>query len=207
MILGPQASGKGTQAEFLARQYKVPHIATGDIARIEAKKKTKFGRYVADLYSKGKLIPDNDINQIVKKRLRQKDAQNGFVFDGYPRTLPQAKALDKMTNLDIVIELQIPDHVSISRLSGRRSCVNSHIYHLRFNPPKKKGICDICGKKLIQREDDKSIRKRLSIYHKQTEPLVRYYGKKEILAKIDGRPPISAVKKLINKTISSFSKK
>jgi len=208
VILGPQASGKGTQAEFLAREYKLPHISTGEISRREAKKKTRFGKFVAKLINSGFLVPDNIINKIVEKRLRQSDARKGFILDGYPRNLSQAKALDRMTNLDIVIELRIPDGISIMRISGRRVCSCERIYHLKFDPPKKKGICDYCGKKLVIREDEtpRAIKKRLSIYHKQTEPLIEYYTKKRILVKVDGRPPIASVKKLIKKTITDFAK-
>jgi adenylate kinase len=209
VILGPQASGKGTQAEFLAREYKIPHISTGEISRQEARKKTKFGKFVANLINNGFLVPDNIINKIVKNRLRKTDARKGFIFDGYPRNIIQAKALEKMTSLDIVIELHIPDKVSLARIADRRVCSCEKIYHLKFKPPKRKGICDYCGKKLIIREDEtpKAIKERLSIYHRQTEILFNYYRKRGILVKVDGRPTIHIVKKLIKKAITDFSEK
>jgi adenylate kinase len=209
VILGPQASGKGTQADFLAKQYKIPHISTGDILRQEVKKKTVFGKYVSHLINSGILVPDKYINEIIKKRLRRKDARKGFVFDGYPRNLSQAKVLSKETDLDMVIELQILDKISIMRISGRRVCSCGRIYHLEFDPPRKEGVCDSCGKKLIFRKDEapKAIKKRLLIYHKQTEPLVKYYQKKGILVKIDGRPRIPVVNKLVRKAIADFLKR
>lgn len=199
VIIGPQASGKGTQAEILAQRFRIPKIATGDIFRKEIKKKTKLGEIALKFINQGKLVPDKITNQVIAKRLKKKDIARGFILDGYPRNLNQARNLDKLVLLDYVFEVVLPEKIAIERISGRRNCVCGQIYHLKYNPPKKEEICDKCGKKLFIREDEKPkvIKQRLKIYHKRTKPLVEYYQKRGILVKIDGKPPISQVSKQI----------
>lgn len=204
IIIGPQGSGKGTQADIISAKFNIPHISTGDIFRQNIKKKTKLGEEIKSFTEQGHLVPDEITNAVIKKRLEQKDCQKGFVLDGFPRNLEQANFLDSITNISLVLEIWISDKESIKRISGRRTCPKcGKIYHLDFNPSKKKNICDECGEKLIIRADDKpkAIAKRLKIYHNETSPLVSYYKKKKIHAKINGAPAITKVTREIMKVL------
>jgi len=201
IIFGPQGSGKGTQADILSDKLKIPHISTGDIFRENIKNQTGLGQKAKKYMDVGQLVPDDIVIEMIKDRLDQADCGQGFILDGYPRTIPQAEALDRIIKIDkVVMEVWISDEESIKRLSGRRTCPKcGAIYHLAFNPPQKENKCDKCGSALIVREDDSEpvIRKRLSQYHEQTEPLKEYYQKQGKLIKIDGMPPIAEVTKEI----------
>ncbi|RLE39654.1 adenylate kinase [Candidatus Woesearchaeota archaeon] len=194
VLLGSQGVGKGTYAQRLKDIYKIPHVAIGDLFREEMRSGSKLGNKIAEFVNTGKLVPDDIALEVLKKRLTKKDTKNGFLLDGFPRTLDQAKALEKITKIDKVIYYHASEDVIVDRLSGRRTCRKcAHIYHIKFLPPKKEGVCDICGGELYQREDDypEAIRKRLSIYYKKTAPLIDYYKKKGLLVEIDANLNIS----------------
>lgn len=196
VFLGPQGSGKGTQAEMLAEKFKLAVISTGNIYREEIKKRTIFGEKVATYYNQGKLVPDDITNALIEKRLAKKDCAKGFILDGYPRTADQAKALDKLIDLTQVILVDISDKEAIYRIAGRVMCKCGATYHYKFKPPKKEGICDKCGAELFVRKDDKedlALRKRLAIYHEQIDPILKFYQEKEILHKINGKQSIPDV--------------
>jgi adenylate kinase len=204
IFLGPQGSGKGTQAGLLAKKFNIPVICPGVIYRQEIAKKTKLGKIVAEYLNKGKLAPSDLTNEIIKKRLKKIDCKKGFILDGYPRDLIQAQFLDKITKIDLVIEIVLSDKKCLSRFIGRQNCICGAIYHLKFNPSKKNGICDKCGNKLFIREDEnpKAIKKRLQIYYQKTKPLLKRYQNIGILIKIDGSLSIKEVEKAIfNKII------
>lgn len=204
IVFGPQASGKGTQAEILSQELKVPWISTGEIFRQNIQKQTDLGKLASQYLNKGKLVPDDVTNQLVAKRLKGTDILKGFVFDGYPRNRAQADALEGMTKIEVALEIWISDKEAIMRISGRRVCQCGMIYHIKFNPPKKESICDQCGAELIQREDDKeeAIKQRLAIYHQDTEPLLKLYLAKGILIRINGEQPIPKVTREIFQKLS-----
>jgi len=201
ILLGPPGSGKGTQAKLLSKKYSIPHIAMGDILREEVAKKTPLGEKVNVYMSKGELVPDEIVIEVLKKRLQEADCVDGFILDGFPRTLNQAKALDNMLNelnlkIDAVIYIDVPDEEIMKRLSLRRTCkVCGRIYNLHYNPPKQDGKCDVCGGELIIRDDDKPevIKNRLKVYNDQTKPLVNYYETHKLLIRINGVDPIDKV--------------
>lgn len=200
IIFGPQGSGKGTQADILAEKLKIPHISTGDIFRDNIKSQTKLGKLAQTFIDRGNLAPDEITIKIIKERLVKVDAQNGFILDGYPRNLAQVQALEQIIKTDLAMEVWISDSEALKRIGGRRSCLKCNaIYHLEFNPPKVQGKCDKCQSELIIRDDDKeeAIKKRLELYHQQTEPLIKYYQEQGIYLKIDGMPPIPEVTKEI----------
>lgn len=204
-IFGVQGSGKGTQAEMLSRFCDLAYISTGDIFRREIKDKTKLGEAAAKFIQDGHLVPDEITNSMVKKYLEQTKTQNkGFVLDGFPRTLAQAQALAKMTTLTDVVVIEISDEEAVSRLAGRLACQCGLSYHREFNPPKKPGICDRCGQKLFVRDDDKpeAIKKRIAIYHQETEPILNYYQKIEILRTVNGRKTIKEVFEEISRELN-----
>lgn len=185
VFLGPPGSGKGTYASIMAPEIKIPHISTGDIFRDEVARKTTLGREAAGFLDRGELVPDRIVVKMVRGRLKRKDCIRGFILDGYPRTIPQAKALDKIIGLDAVINLDVPDSVIIDRLSTRRVCRGcGAIFNIKYMKTKKPGVCDKCGGPLYQREDDKPnvIKRRLEDYHANIgKPLEQYYRKKGIL--------------------------
>jgi len=199
IIFGPQGSGKGTQAELIARRQGWPYISTGDIFRYHLKNKTDLGRRVESYLNEGHLVPDELTNEIVKDRLQQPDCISGFVLDGYPRNKAQLDFLNSIAEIDLAIVIDLSDRESISRLAGRFACKCGLSYHLQFNPPKKPGICDKCGNKLYRRDDDKpdAIKKRLEIYHQETESLFSYFEKKGIFYRVNGSRPIGEVYKQI----------
>lgn len=195
-IFGPQGSGKGTQSDRISAAFGIPHIAPGNIFRKAIADKTELGKKVEDIINAGNLVPNEITNALMKARIEEEDAQQGFIFDGYPRNESQADALDAMTQLTCVIVLEIPDDEAVRRLSQRRMCMNcGATYHLEFNPPKVAGICDSCGKAVIQRDDDKpeAIRQRLGIYHSTTEPLFERYEQRGILCRVNGVGTIEEV--------------
>jgi adenylate kinase len=208
LIIGPQGSGKDTQSEMLARKRKIPFIVMGDLFRKEIKKKSKLGKLAANLINKGILVSDKITFALIKNRLGKNDAQKGYILNGYPRNLKQAKMLGKITGIDLVIELWISDKESLRRLSGRRFCPDcATTYHVFYKKPKIENVCDKCGARLIIRKDDKIpvIKKRLGIYHKSTEPIFSYYQKHSRFLKINGEQPIRRVFKDLVKKIIKIS--
>ena len=190
-LFGPPGAGKGTIAVKLAEQLDVPHISTGDLFRAAIKDQTDLGKKVKQILDSGELVPDELTVDLVRERLSAGDTSYGFILDGFPRTIPQAEALAGITRLRAVINFEVDDDTIIKRLSGRRICPKcGNIHHIDFFPPKSEGICDSCGGDLIQREDDTeaSIRNRLSVYQKQTAPLLDYYKEKKLIIDIDGKP-------------------
>ncbi len=195
IIVGAPGAGKGTQATILAETLKIPTISTGAVLRKEIADGTEFGK-TADSYIKaGNLVPDEFIVKLMKERLNRDDCRNGFILDGFPRTVAQAEALDEMgIVIDKVLDIEVADETIVTRLSGRRECSSCRAtYHVTFNPPKQANVCDKCGAELTLREDDKpeTIQNRLAVYHKSTEPLIDYYGKKGILVVAEGQGEVS----------------
>jgi adenylate kinase len=200
VLFGPPGSGKGTQAKMLAERYGIPHISTGDILRENLKNETKLGLEAKAYMEKGELVPDEILIGIIKERLSQPDCDSGFLLDGYPRTLPQAEALrailrELVKELDLVLNIDVPDAELIKRLSGRRMCSCGASYHLVFNPPKRAGVCDRCGHELYQRADDReeAIVNRLEVYKRQTQPLIAYYTRAGLMATVNGAAEIPEV--------------
>lgn len=194
IMLGAPGAGKGTQAKKIAEKYSIPHISTGDIFRANIKNGTELGRKAKEYMDQGLLVPDELTCDLVVDRIGQEDCANGYILDGFPRTIPQAEALtaalQKMgTSIDYAIDVDVPDDNIVNRMSGRRACVGcGATYHLVFNAPKKEGICDVCGEKLILRDDDQpeTVQKRLTVYHDQTQPLLDYYRAAGVLKTVDG---------------------
>ncbi|MDY0094558.1 MAG: adenylate kinase [Candidatus Vecturithrix sp.] len=194
ILLGPPGAGKGTQAHRLTQKYQIPQISTGDILRQAVKNGTDTGKKAKTYMDRGDLVPDGVILGIVNDRIRVEDCHNGYIFDGFPRTVAQAEGLDALlqqlnTPLDAVVYIDVPDDEVVTRLSGRRTCKNcGALYHIRYNPPATEGICDACGGDLFQRDDDnaETIRQRLAVYHSQTSPLIHYYARHDLVKTIDG---------------------
>ncbi len=201
VMLGAPGAGKGTQAEKMAEKYNLPHISTGDIFRKNLKEGTELGKEAKTYMDAGKLVPDELTVRILLDRVGNDDCKNGYILDGFPRTIPQAEALDaelgKMAEkIDFAINVDVPDDSIISRMSGRRACPKcGATYHLEHIPPKQDGICDVCGAELIIRDDDKpdTVKNRLAIYHEQTQPLVDYYREKGVYHVVDGTLDVDAV--------------
>jgi adenylate kinase len=199
ILIGPPGAGKGTQADRLRADFQLPFISTGDMLRANVKEGTELGKQAKGYMDAGDLVPDDLIVAMAAERLQHEDAQDGFILDGFPRTLEQAKALGKQLSelnrrVTAALLIDVPDEELINRLSGRRVCVKAgHNYHVEFDPPKREGVCDQDGSRLIQRDDDKPevIRNRLQVYHDQTEPLIEYYDEQGVMRRIDGtRPPV-----------------
>jgi len=200
VLFGPPGSGKGTQAKLLAERYGVPHISTGDILRGNLNNETELGLEAKTYMDRGELVPDDVLIGIIKDRLSQPDCASGFLLDGYPRTLPQAEALSNILselgkNLDLVLNIDVPDEKLLKRLAGRRMCICGASYHILFNKPKQEGICDLCGSKLYQRDDDKeeAIMNRLDVYKNQTRPLIDHYTQAGVMLTINGAADIEVV--------------
>ena len=205
IMLGAPGAGKGTQAKKIAAKYSIPHISTGDIFRANIKNGTELGNKAKTYMDQGLLVPDELVVDLVVDRVKQDDCKNGYVLDGFPRTIPQAEALDKALaaigeKMDYAIDVNVPDENIVHRMSGRRACVGcGATYHLEYAPTKTEGICDACGKELILRDDDKpeTVKKRLGVYHEQTQPLIDYYMAKGILKTVDGTVDLEDVFKAI----------
>ncbi|MDD2972278.1 MAG: adenylate kinase [Lachnospiraceae bacterium] len=194
IMLGAPGAGKGTQAKMIADKYGVPHISTGDIFRANIKNGTELGVEAKKYMDQGLLVPDELTVKLLLDRVANEDCKNGYVLDGFPRTIPQAEVLEKALNeindkIDYAIDIDVPDENIINRMSGRRACLAcGATYHIEHVPPKKEGICDRCGKELVLRDDDKpeTVKKRLNVYHEQTQPLIDFYTNKGILKTVDG---------------------
>ena len=201
VLVGPPGAGKGTQAEFIAIRFEIPKISTGDIFRANVSGGTDLGKLAKKFMDAGDLVPDEITVGMVRDRLAEDDATKGFLLDGFPRNVPQARTLDDLllsagTPLDVVLELVVDDDEVVRRLSGRRTCRNcGHIWHVDFDPPTVEGVCDSCGGELFQRDDDKpeTIRHRLEVYYEQTAPLVSYYAEERLLVGIDAMGPVDDV--------------
>ena len=201
IMLGAPGAGKGTQAKRIAEKYSIPHISTGDIFRANIKEGTELGKKAKEYMDQGALVPDELTCDLVMDRIQQDDCKNGFVLDGFPRTIPQAEALDAALTkigqkMDFAIDVDVPDENIVNRMGGRRACLKcGATYHVEFNPTKVEGVCDACGEKTVLRDDDKpeTVQKRLTVYHDQTQPLIDYYKKQDILKSVDGTQPMDAV--------------
>jgi adenylate kinase len=210
ILFGPPGSGKGTQGKMIAEEIGIPHIATGDIMRQAISEGTELGLKVKEFVGKGLLVPDEIVIQIIEERLKKDDAKNGFILDGFPRTIQQAVALDELfQKINIqhykIIWLDVPDEEIVKRISGRRTCKNCQaVYNIYFNPPKVDGICDVCGGELFIREDDKEekVKKRLEVFREQTLPLIDYYQKKrKKIIKVSGVGSVDEIKEKIKMEI------
>lgn len=194
IMLGAPGAGKGTQADKICAKYNIPHISTGDIFRANIKNNTELGQKAKSYMDKGELVPDELVVDLVVDRIKADDCTNGYVLDGFPRTIPQAEALDAALaaindKVDYAINVEVPDENIINRMSGRRACVAcGATYHIVHIPTKVEGVCDKCGADLILRDDDKpeTVKNRLNVYHEQTQPLIDYYKAKGILKEVDG---------------------
>ena len=201
IMLGAPGAGKGTQAKQIAAKYEIPHISTGDIFRANIKNNTELGQKAKSYMDKGELVPDELVVDLVVDRIKADDCKNGYVLDGFPRTIPQAEALDAALaaindKVDFAINVEVPDENIINRMSGRRACVAcGATYHIVHIPTKVEGICDKCGAELILRDDDKpeTVKNRLNVYHEQTQPLIDYYTGKKVLHEVDGTKEMEAV--------------
>jgi len=211
IMLGAPGAGKGTQAKKIAAKYHIPHISTGDIFRANIKNATALGRKAKGYMDKGLLVPDTLVVDLVADRIKESDCIEGFVLDGFPRTIPQAESLDQAleamgTAIDFAIDIDVPDEAIVRRISGRRACVKcGATYHTKYMAPKVEGICDHCGSELILRSDDEpeTVLKRLGVYHEQTQPLIDYFGKKKVLVSVDGQQDIMFIFEAICKILGA----
>ncbi|MEU6082119.1 adenylate kinase [Streptomyces sp. NPDC047108] len=202
VLVGPPGAGKGTQAAYLAENLSIPHISTGDLFRANISQGTPLGRQAKEYMDAGELVPDEVTIGMAKDRLEQPDAAGGCLLDGFPRNLSQAQALDvileeKSIGLDAVLDLEVPEEEVVKRIAGRRTCRNNsaHTFHVQYKPPKADGVCDECGGELYQREDDseETVRKRLEVYHEQTEPIIDYYKTQGLVVTISALGKVAEV--------------
>jgi adenylate kinase len=211
ILIGPPGAGKGTQATRMIERLQVPQISTGDMFRAAVKEGTPMGKKAKEYMDKGALVPDEVVIGVVNERFQKPDCKKGFILDGFPRTLDQAKALDELlkklgTKLDHVVVIEVPDDYLVERLTGRRTCKGcNYMHHIKFDPPKKEGVCDKCGAELYQRDDDKevTIRQRLTNYHNQTSPLIEYYGKQNVVRMIKGTGSMEQVQDAVKAAIGA----
>lgn len=205
IMLGAPGAGKGTQAKKIAEKYGIPHISTGDIFRANIKGGTELGMKAKSYMDQGQLVPDEVTIGMLLDRISQSDCADGYVLDGFPRTIPQAESLtaslkDRGEKMDYAIDVDVPDEAIVTRMGGRRACLGcGATYHIVFNPTKTEGICDVCGQELVLRDDDKpeTVQKRLTVYHDQTQPLIDYYKNEGILHTVDGTQDLNDVFKAI----------
>ena len=211
IMLGAPGAGKGTQAKKIAEKYGIPHISTGDIFRANIKHGTELGNKAKSYMEQGLLVPDELTCDLVVDRIAQDDCKNGYVLDGFPRTIPQAEALKaalgKMgTTIDYAINVEVPDENIVERMGGRRACLACGCtYHVVYNAPKEEDVCDVCGAKLVLRDDDKpeTVKKRLDVYHEQTQPLIDFYDKEGVLVEVDGTQNLEDVFQAITKILGA----
>ncbi len=197
VMLGAPGAGKGTQANMIAEKYGIPHISTGDIFRANIKEGTDLGKEAKSYMDKGELVPDELTVRLLLDRVSKDDCKDGYVLDGFPRTIPQAEVLEKELEkngdrIDKAVNVDVPDENIVNRMSGRRACLKcGATYHIVHIPPKKEGICDNCGSELVQRDDDKegTVKNRLKVYHEQTAPLIEFYSSRNVLETVDGTKP------------------
>ncbi|WP_405784321.1 adenylate kinase [Streptomyces sp. NBC_01378] len=202
VLVGPPGAGKGTQATRLAEKLRIPHISMGDLFRANISQQTELGQLAKSYMDAGNLVPDEVTIAMAKDRLEQPDAKGGFLLDGFPRNVSQAQALDDLlqtegSKLDAVLDLEVPEEEVIKRIAGRRICRkdSSHVFHVSYSPPKTEGVCDICGGELYQRDDDseETVRKRLEVYHTQTEPIIDYYQAQGLVVTISSQGPVDEI--------------
>lgn len=201
IMLGAPGAGKGTQAKKIAEKYQIPHISTGDIFRANIKAGTELGMKAKSYMDQGQLVPDEVTIGMLLDRISQDDSKNGYVLDGFPRTIPQAESLTSALlargeKIDYAVNVDVPDENIVNRMSGRRACLGcGATYHILYNAPKTADVCDTCGEKLVLRDDDKpeTVQKRLSVYHDQTQPLIDYYNKEGVLVEVDGTQDMEKV--------------
>ena len=211
IMLGAPGAGKGTQAKKIAAKYQIPHISTGDIFRANIKEGTELGTKAKAYMDKGELVPDELTCDLVVDRISKPDAANGYVLDGFPRTIPQAEALTRALDergekIDFAINVEVPDENIVRRMGGRRACLKcGATYHVEYNAPKVENVCDVCQGELVLRDDDKpeTVQKRLSVYHEQTQPLIDYYKAEGVLAEVDGTQDIDVVFQDITKILGA----
>ena len=200
ILLGAPGAGKGTQAAKISEKYQIPTIATGDILRAELKAGTELGNQAKAYWAIGQLVPDSIVIGIIKKYLQGNNCEKGFILDGFPRSIPQAEALEAMgIHLDAVLSLEVPDQKIVERMSGRRVCSCGSSYHIVYNPPLKEGVCDRCGEALIIRADDaaETVEKRLETFHRETEPLKAFYAERNLLLTVDGQDEVADTTALV----------
>ncbi|QLC49298.1 adenylate kinase [Methanolobus zinderi] len=211
VLFGPPGAGKGTQAKELSQKYDIPHISTGDILRANVREGTELGLKAKEYMDKGELVPDQVLIGLIKDRLEEPDCEKGYLLDGYPRTIPQADALEDILGeiskpLDVVINIDVSDEEVVKRISGRRTCSCGESYHVMFNPPEKEGLCNACGAQLYQRDDDSEdvVRQRLAVYNEKTKPLINYYEEKGLLVNVDGNGSVDKVFETISEIMDRY---
>ncbi len=209
ILFGPPGAGKGTQAEMLRERFEIPSISTGNMIREAIKNQTPMGLEAKAVIDRGELLADDIVVEIVRERLAQPDCEKGFILDGFPRTIPQAKALEEMDiTIDAAVEIQLADETIVSRMSGRRTCLTcGATYHLQYNPPKQQEVCDVCGEALVQRADDKpeTVLERLRVYHQQTAPLSDFYRSRNMLRTVEGQEELADTTALMMKAVEDLA--
>ena len=206
ILLGAPGAGKGTQSAKISEKYQIPAIATGDILRAERKAGTDLGKEAQAYIEAGKLVPDSVVIGIIKKYMVENNCENGFILDGFPRSIPQAEALEQMgIRIDAVLSIEVPDEKIIERMSGRRVCSCGASYHVVYNPPRKADVCDKCGEALYIRADDaaETVKNRLETFHKETEPLKAFYAKKGLLISVEGQEEVADTTALVMQALQS----
>ncbi|MGA4840164.1 adenylate kinase [Streptomyces sp. G45] len=202
VLVGPPGAGKGTQAAYLAKNLSIPHISTGDLFRANISQQTELGKLAKSYMDAGNLVPDEVTIGMAQDRMAQPDAENGFLLDGFPRNVSQAESLDEALKadgqkLDAVLDLEVPEDEVVKRIAGRRICRNdsAHVFHVTYSPPKRDGVCDVCGGELYQRGDDKeeTVRKRLDVYHRETEPIIDHYKAQGLVVTISALGKVDEV--------------